>query len=175
MPTLHSVLVVFADSKYNYTTNVSATATAESIRKHFVGMRFNLGAYPVEDFQVCINVCLLDVMEFEPSSYYVWIGAQKFEIYHNGKRWYVGRMNLRLGTFDHYDAAVSCAYLYFIAQNHQVEPISSENTLSTQLQRITGDTWNVFDFRSISGGDPTTMEPFMHLKTGLVLSVPPKQ
>jgi len=46
--------------------------------------------------------------------------------------------------------------------------ISSENPLSTQLQRATGDHWNMHDFQNIDNipGRLDEMRPFVHIKTG---------
>lgn len=46
--------------------------------------------------------------------------------------------------------------------------ISSENPLSTQLQRATGDYWNMHDFQNIDNipGRLDEMRPFVHIKTG---------
>ena len=53
---LNSVKVLFNNTEYNYQTSVSATATKESVTHYFVGKKFNLGAYPVEDMQVCTGI-----------------------------------------------------------------------------------------------------------------------
>lgn len=53
---LNSVKVLFADTSYNYMTNVSAQSTEQSVKEYFVGKRFNLGAFPIEDMQVCTGV-----------------------------------------------------------------------------------------------------------------------
>jgi|GEM_PF-6814786 len=49
--------------------------------------------------------------------------------------------------------------------------ISNTNPLSTQLQKLTGDSWNVWDFESVDGGNLTTEKPFRHKKTGKVFKV----
>ena len=53
---LNSVKVLFADTSYNYMTNVSAQSTEQSVKEYFVGKWFNLGAFPNEDMQVCTGV-----------------------------------------------------------------------------------------------------------------------
>ena len=53
---LNSVKVLFADTSYNYMTNVSAQSTEQTVSEYFVGKRFNLGASPIEDMQTCIGV-----------------------------------------------------------------------------------------------------------------------
>ena len=55
-PPLNIVEVKFEDSSYNYVTNVSSQSTEESSRAYFVGKYFNLGAYPIEDMQKCIDI-----------------------------------------------------------------------------------------------------------------------
>lgn len=57
---LNSVKVLFADSRYNYTTNVSSQSTEETARDYFVGKSFDFGIYPNEDFQKCIGIEFID-------------------------------------------------------------------------------------------------------------------
>ena len=57
----NSVKVIFANSKYNYTTSVSDKTTEEDARKYFVNTSFDMGIYPVEDLQMCIDI------EFNPN------------------------------------------------------------------------------------------------------------
>lgn len=57
---LNSVKVLFADSKYNYSTDVSANSTKESVNQYFVGKLFDRGIYPVEDMQQCVGVEFTD-------------------------------------------------------------------------------------------------------------------
>lgn len=61
---------------------------------------------------------------------------------------------------------------------NQLEPsiekltISSENPLSSQLTKLTGDSWNTLDFESIERGHAlTTMKPFRHIKSGRIFQV----
>lgn len=53
--------------------------------------------------------------------------------------------------------------------------ISNTSPLSTQLQKLTGDSWNVWDFESVDGGRLTTETPFRHKKTGKVFKVKDKE
>jgi hypothetical protein len=57
---MKAVKVMFADSQYDYTTSVNAKATNEELKKYFIGARFNVGAYPVENMQECINITILN-------------------------------------------------------------------------------------------------------------------
>jgi hypothetical protein len=50
------VRVKFADSKYNYETNVSSTTTEEQARNYFVGKMFDVGVYPNENMQKVIDI-----------------------------------------------------------------------------------------------------------------------
>ena len=52
----NSVKVIFENEKYNYITSVSDGTTDESARLYFVGTSFDMGIYPNEDLQKCINV-----------------------------------------------------------------------------------------------------------------------
>lgn len=54
--TLNTVKVLFADSQYNYTTNVSAQSTRETTEDYFVGKWFDLGIYPKENMQQCTGI-----------------------------------------------------------------------------------------------------------------------
>jgi hypothetical protein len=53
---LKTVQVKFQNPKYNYSTSVSALSSLESLKKYFVGTSFDLGVYPKEDFQKCIDI-----------------------------------------------------------------------------------------------------------------------
>ena len=57
---LNSVKVLFADSRYNYTTNVSSQSTEETASDYFVGKSFDFGIYPNEDFKKCIGIEFID-------------------------------------------------------------------------------------------------------------------
>jgi hypothetical protein len=57
---MKTVKVMFADSQYDYTTSVNPKATNEELKKYFIGARFNVGAYPVENMQECINIIILN-------------------------------------------------------------------------------------------------------------------
>jgi hypothetical protein len=52
----NSVKVIFKNPKYNYTTSVSDQTTESDARKYFVKSQFDLGVYPNEDLQVCIDI-----------------------------------------------------------------------------------------------------------------------
>lgn len=60
MKNRNSVLVKFANPKYNYATSVSATTTKESASAYFVNAQFDMGVFPVEDLQVCVNIEFTD-------------------------------------------------------------------------------------------------------------------
>lgn len=53
---MHLVTVKFKNPKYNYTTNVSGGTDEADIRKYFVGQYFNVGKYPRENMQKCIDI-----------------------------------------------------------------------------------------------------------------------
>jgi hypothetical protein len=57
---MKAVKVMFADSQYDYTTSVNAKATDKELKKYFVGARFNVGAYPIENMQECINISIIN-------------------------------------------------------------------------------------------------------------------
>lgn len=57
---MNSIKVLFANKKYNYETNVSATSTKEDVECYFVGRAFDLGQYPKEDYQICTGVIFTD-------------------------------------------------------------------------------------------------------------------
>jgi len=60
---MNSVKVMFNDSKYNYTTSVSAQSTEQSCKDYFVNYAFNMGQYPKDDYQRCINIEFINNME----------------------------------------------------------------------------------------------------------------
>lgn len=53
---LKTVLVKFENEKYNYKTSVNANSSEESLRRYFVGASFDMGCYPIENMQVCIDI-----------------------------------------------------------------------------------------------------------------------
>ena len=57
---LNNVKVIFSNSQYNYETNVSANATEQTTKEYFVGKYFDLGIYPKEDIQKCIDIEFTD-------------------------------------------------------------------------------------------------------------------
>ena len=57
---LNNVKVIFSNSQYNYETNVSANSTEQTTKEYFVGKYFDLGIYPKEDMQKCIDIEFTD-------------------------------------------------------------------------------------------------------------------
>jgi len=57
---LNTVKVLFADSKYNYSTDVSTKTTEQTAKRYFVGQDFDLGIYPAENMQTCIGIEFTD-------------------------------------------------------------------------------------------------------------------
>lgn len=57
---LNTVNVIFADTQYNYTTDVSATASNESASDYFIGKYFDMGIFPKENMQRCIGIEFTD-------------------------------------------------------------------------------------------------------------------
>lgn len=57
---LNNVKVLFSNSKYNYETNVSSNSTEQTAKEYFVGKYFDLGIYPKEDMQKCIDIEFID-------------------------------------------------------------------------------------------------------------------
>jgi hypothetical protein len=53
---MKSVKVLFADSRYNYSTSVNPKCSEEDIKKYFLNKWFNVGVYPVENMQKCVSV-----------------------------------------------------------------------------------------------------------------------
>ena len=48
------IRVMFKDSQYNYQT--WCNGAEETIKDYFVNSRFNVGSFPVENMQTCINI-----------------------------------------------------------------------------------------------------------------------
>lgn len=57
---MKAVKVMFADSQYDYTTSVNPKATDKELKKYFVGARLNVGAYPIENMQECIDISIIN-------------------------------------------------------------------------------------------------------------------
>ena len=53
---MNSVQVRFNDPKYNYITSVSAQSSKQSCTDYFVGEAFNVGQYPKDDYQRCVDI-----------------------------------------------------------------------------------------------------------------------
>jgi len=60
MKNLNSVKVIFKNSEYNYTTDVSSICTELTAQKYFIGATFNIGSYPGECMQICIGIEFTD-------------------------------------------------------------------------------------------------------------------
>lgn len=59
MSNLKTVSVLFNDNTLNYKTSVNGECSEESLRKYFVGKFFDMGSFPVENMQKCINIEIL--------------------------------------------------------------------------------------------------------------------
>lgn len=57
---MKAIKVIFQNDKYNYFTDVNPKVTQKDIESYFIGKKFNLGVFPVEDMQECINVEFLN-------------------------------------------------------------------------------------------------------------------
>ena len=58
---MKTVNIIFSNPQFNYKTSVSEKATAESIKDYFVDKYFNVGVYPIENMQKCINVEIVNL------------------------------------------------------------------------------------------------------------------
>lgn len=57
---MKAIRVKFENEAYNYITSVNPKATKKEIEDYFVGTYFDLGVFPIEDFQKCIGVEFID-------------------------------------------------------------------------------------------------------------------
>lgn len=57
---MEAVRVKFENEAYNYSTSVNPKATEEDLKDYFIGTSFDLGLFPVEDFQQCIDIDFID-------------------------------------------------------------------------------------------------------------------
>lgn len=57
---MKAIKVIFLDSKYNYVTSVNPQACEEGLKRYFIGSLFNIGRFPIENFQKCINIEFLN-------------------------------------------------------------------------------------------------------------------
>lgn len=53
---MKAIIVKFENESYNYVTSVNPKLTKKDIKDYFVGKKFNVGAFPVEDFQKCTGI-----------------------------------------------------------------------------------------------------------------------
>lgn len=53
---MNTVTVKFANETYNYTTSVNPKVTKKDLEDYFIGKQFDLGVFPAEDFQKCIDI-----------------------------------------------------------------------------------------------------------------------
>jgi hypothetical protein len=51
-----TVSVIFEDPQYNYKTSVNPLSSDDSLKQYFINKSFNVGSYPEENMQKCINV-----------------------------------------------------------------------------------------------------------------------
>ena len=54
------VEVHFKDPRHDYITSVSSNITEEEVIDYFLGEYFDVGSYPVENLQMCIDVIFKD-------------------------------------------------------------------------------------------------------------------
>jgi len=53
---MNAVKLIFKNKEYNYTTSVSNKVGLEEAKEYFLGTIFNLGSYPIENLQECIDI-----------------------------------------------------------------------------------------------------------------------
>lgn len=80
------------------------------------------------------------------------------------------------GEFDDYQDAINEAKnnnsKIVLEDDVTMLNISSENPLSRQLSKITGDGWNDIDYENLDGSkNVSTIKPFKHLKSGKIFEV----
>ncbi len=80
------------------------------------------------------------------------------------------------GEFDTYQDAIQDAKnnnsKVTVEDDVTMLTISTQNPLSNQLSKITGDGWNSIDYQNLSGGNEvTTVRPFKHIATGKIFEV----
>jgi len=57
---MKAVIVKFENESYNYITSVNPKLSNKDLEDYFIGKQFNMGVFPVEDFQKCIGVDFID-------------------------------------------------------------------------------------------------------------------
>jgi hypothetical protein len=80
------------------------------------------------------------------------------------------------GEFDNYQDAINNAKnnnsKIVLEDDVTMLNISSENPLSRQLSKITGDGWNDIDYENLDGSkNVSTIKPFKHIKSGKIFEV----
>jgi hypothetical protein len=53
---MNYVKVKFADNKLNYITSINPQCTLDEVKKYFVNTYFDMGTFPIEDMQQCIDI-----------------------------------------------------------------------------------------------------------------------
>ena len=53
---MKTVKVIFKNPKFNYITSINPNVSDKDIRSYFINSSFNVGCYPIENLQVCINI-----------------------------------------------------------------------------------------------------------------------
>jgi len=56
---MNAIKVIFKNPIYNYVTSVNPKVTEEEIKKYFVNTVFDVGSYPEENPQKCIEIEIL--------------------------------------------------------------------------------------------------------------------
>ncbi|MGO1758516.1 MAG: hypothetical protein ACTHY0_02215 [Mammaliicoccus vitulinus] len=56
MAKFKAVEVLFNDAQHNYKTSVNPKSTDQSLKEYFINNYFNVGIFPVENMQKCINI-----------------------------------------------------------------------------------------------------------------------
>lgn len=57
---MKAIIVKFENEAYNYITSVNPKVTKKDVEDYFIGKQFDMGVFPVEDFQKCIGVDFID-------------------------------------------------------------------------------------------------------------------
>jgi hypothetical protein len=56
MSRINYVKVKFANNKLNYITSINSSATLQDVQNYYINQYFNVGSYPIENMQQCIDI-----------------------------------------------------------------------------------------------------------------------
>lgn len=154
---MKTVKVIFKNEKYNYYTSVSEQTTKESAKDYFVNTVFDVGSYPHENMQECIKIELREYKNIENSektSYNYTLNRLGFKVFKIDKSIYLELNEKTIirpqgNGYNSIGEKIEKAFNIDFKKELelskkevvQLEPLTNNNTLDSQLKKITGFGW----------------------------------